>query len=80
MNVKGGIKNIMKKGALFLSLLIIAFSGITASGEETLAPKIVFREKGFVAEEVLEGAIIEHTYKVYNKGNGVLRINRISPG
>ncbi len=70
----------MKKGALFLSLLIIVFSGIMVSGEETLSPRIAFGEKGFVANEVLEGAIIEHTYKVYNKGNAVLRISRISPG
>jgi hypothetical protein len=70
----------MKKGALFLSLVIIALSGLMASGQETLVPKIAFREKGFVAGEVLEGAIIEHTYKVYNKGGAVLRISRISPG
>jgi hypothetical protein len=37
-------------------------------------------EKGFNAGEVLEGAIIEHTYKVYNKGEAVLRITKISPG
>jgi|WetSurMetagenome_2_1015567.scaffolds.fasta_scaffold605500_1 hypothetical protein len=70
----------MNKGVLFLSLLILAFSSIMASGKETLEPRIAFREKDFVADEVLEGTIIEHTYKVYNKGNGVLRINRVSPG
>jgi hypothetical protein len=70
----------MKKRTLFLSLIIIMLSGLIASGQEPLAPKIAFMEKGFNAGEALEGAIIEHTYKVYNKGEAVLRITKISPG
>ncbi|MBN1904640.1 MAG: hypothetical protein JW927_06040 [Deltaproteobacteria bacterium] len=70
----------MEKRAFFLSLLILLISCLAASGEETLTPKITFSEKSFVAGEVLEGTVIEHTYRVYNKGNGVLRINRINPG
>jgi uncharacterized membrane protein YobD (UPF0266 family) len=70
----------MEKRAIFLSLLITTIFCLTAYSEQTLTPKIFFKEKGFVAGEVLEGTVIEHTYKVYNRGNGVLRINRINPG
>lgn len=70
----------MKKRALLLSILIIVISCLTAYGEEPLTPKIAFRNKIFVADEVFEGAIIEHTYTVYNRGTGVLRISRVSPG
>jgi hypothetical protein len=67
----------MKIRALSLSIIIMVVSCFTVYGEEPLAPKIFFKEKSFAAGEVLEGTIVEHTYRVYNRGNGVLRINNV---
>ncbi len=67
----------MRKRVLSLLILIITVFCIAVYGEEPLQPKILFKEKSFVAGEVMEGTIIEHTYKVYNSGNAVLRINNV---
>ena len=60
-------------------LTVLLFSGL-AWGQDAAAPEIFFKEKTFVADEVLEGTPVEHTYTVYNRGNAVLRIFNVRPG
>jgi hypothetical protein len=67
----------MKKRAFIISTLIIMTSCLMVYSEQPLSPNIFFKEKGFVAGEVQEGTIVEHSYKVYNKGGAVLRINSV---
>jgi hypothetical protein len=43
-------------------------------------PEMVLAEKVFQAKEVKEDEMIEHTFKVHNKGNGPLEIERVKPG
>ncbi|NLA74575.1 MAG: DUF1573 domain-containing protein [Deltaproteobacteria bacterium] len=70
----------MKKSVLFFLISIAGVFSLNVSGNEPLAPKIAFRETVFVSGEVLEGTVVEHTYWVFNRGEAVLRINRINPG
>ena len=64
---------------LFLAVIVVLFSW-SARGQEAAAPEIFFKEKIFTADEVMEGTPIEHTYTVYNRGNALLRILKVSPG
>ena len=71
----------MKNSQLLFVLLLIVLSFSTLAGaQETAAPEIFFKEKTYVADKVMEGDIIEHTYTVFNKGNAVLNISSVKPG
>lgn len=43
-------------------------------------PEMVLAEKIFQAKEVKEDEIIEHTFRVRNKGDSPLEIERVKPG
>ena len=49
-------------------------------GMEASNPEIFFKEKSYNANEVMEGDLIEHSYTVYNKGNALLKIEKVRPG
>ena len=70
------------KNRLFIILIFIlaVFWGGTSWGQDKTAPEIFFKEKAFTADEVVEGTYIEHTYPVYNRGNALLKIRKVSPG
>ena len=71
----------MKNRMLILvGALIMVFLGSHVRGQDTTAPEIFFKEKSFVADEVMEGTRLEHTYIVYNRGNEVLMIFSVKPG
>ena len=63
-----------------LVFILAAFFCSTAWGQDNAAPEIFFKEKLFDAGEVVEGTVIEHTYPVYNRGNSLLKILKVSPG
>jgi len=44
------------------------------------APKIEVQERVFDFKEMIEGQTIEHVYKVQNKGDQPLEIQRAKPG
>ena len=69
-----------KKALIFIPISVIILFSMLASGLDTKAPEIFFKEKAYVAGEVMEGDLIEHTYTVYNRGNEVLRIYKVRPG
>lgn len=43
-------------------------------------PRIVFDKPGFDWGEVVQGEIIEHSYRFRNIGTEVLRITQVKPG
>jgi hypothetical protein len=63
---------------LFVLLLIalLAHYEVPASA----APKIEVQERVFDFKEMTEGQTIEHVYKVQNKGDQPLEIQRAKPG
>jgi hypothetical protein len=61
-------------GLLFLGLL--SFSAAQAPS----GPSMVLPEKSFDFQEVTEGKIVEHTFKVLNNGNQPLEITNVNPG
>ncbi len=74
-------RNLLKRllSFLILPLLFIVLSG-TAPASDIKAPQIFFKEKTYTADEVLEGTPVEHTFSVFNRGNAVLRIEKVKPG
>lgn len=64
------------------SLGLLLCSGLlTASLAQTLSgPSLVLPERSFDFREVQEGNVVEHTFKVLNKGNEPLEIRNVNPG
>lgn len=67
---------------VLISLILIMLFAMssTAAEEAQNAPVMVIPETVFDFKEVKEGAILEHTFKVYNKGGSILTIKRVKPG
>lgn len=65
-----------------LTLVIMLFTVINVSADEAKknAPVMVIPETTFDFQEVKEGAVLEHTFKVHNKGGSVLTIKSVKPG
>jgi hypothetical protein len=62
--------------AVLLCFALASFSPAqTPSG-----PSMVLPERSFDFKEVEEGKIVEHTFKVLNKGDQVLEIKKVNPG
>lgn len=59
-------------------LMLICLPAV--NGQESSGPKLVLEKNIFDAKEVKEGDIISHTFTVLNRGDSVLRINRVKPG
>jgi hypothetical protein len=57
--------------------MLFAISLAFAQAEE--GPKIEFLEKEYDFGDVMEGEKIKHTFKVYNRGDRLLQIKRVSP-
>lgn len=43
-------------------------------------PSMVLPERFFDFKQVEEGKVLEHTFKVLNKGDQVLEIKKVNPG
>ena len=72
----------MKRLNLISAIIILTFLSIpfSALAEKAQGPIIVLDEKVFNFNEVKEGEILEHTFKVVNKGAQPLRIKDVKPG
>ncbi len=74
-------RGLMKNRAfLFPLIFLLALLNVQLWAQDNKAPEISFEETTFDFGEVNEGALIEHTYAVYNKGNSVLEIQKVKPG
>jgi hypothetical protein len=60
---------------LFFFVLLSSSPAQTPSG-----PSMVLPEKSFDFNEVEEGKLVEHAFKVLNKGNRPLEITNVNPG
>jgi uncharacterized protein (DUF58 family) len=65
---------------VFLSILWLLLCLPPALAQHATGPRMVIEERFFNAQQVKEGEIIEHTFTVHNKGDGILEINKVSPG
>jgi hypothetical protein len=69
-------------------LFVLASSGVllclaffSSSAAQTISgPSMVLPERSFDFEEVEEGKIVEHAFKVLNKGDQPLLITNVNPG
>ncbi len=66
----------MKKIFFLICLLCLLVTSIGFS-EESPVPKISFEEKTFDAGEIKSGDYLEHSFKVFNKGNANLEISDV---
>jgi hypothetical protein len=72
----------MKRLFSLVSLFVLLCFGVLSSSpaQASSEPTLVLPEKSFDFKEVVEGKVVEHTFKVLNKGNQPLEINKIDTG
>ena len=63
-----------------ICIALLAFCGYSSLAQEPQGPRIVLKERAFDFKEVKEGEVIEHTFKVLNKGDQTLKIVKVRPG
>jgi hypothetical protein len=70
----------MKKRLLFVApILLILYFSLFAWAQETGNPNMVIPENKYDMGEIDEGAVIEHTFKVINQGDGLLTVRDVKP-
>ncbi len=58
----------------------VVFNFTTGWAQTAVGPKMVIKEKFFDAQQVKEGQIIVHNFKVLNTGDSPLEIKKVKPG
>ena len=71
----------MRKSSLVFLLLAMCLilGSWTAAAQEIKEPIMVMEERSFDFKEVKEGEVLEHTFKVLNKGTRDLKIKKVQP-
>lgn len=64
---------------IFIFLFFLAFLAASQSGYAA-GPRMVIDEKRFNFQEVNEGSVITHSFKVRNTGDEPLQIRKVRPG
>ena len=65
---------------IFFSLMISSSFVESAPAQEGHGPRMVVDERVHDLGKVQEGQVIEHTFRVLNKGDQPLLISRVKPG
>lgn len=65
---------------IILSFFLLLTCITAVSAEKQTGPRISIEETSFDAKEVIEGKIIQHTFRVINTGDQPLEINKVQPG
>ena len=64
----------------WLVVLLVFCLSVAVCAEETVSgPVMVIKEPSFDFKEVKEGTIVEHAFRVLNKGDKVLEIKKVKP-
>jgi hypothetical protein len=63
-----------------LLFLISSFWGYSVLAQKVRAPKMILEEQVFDFKEVMEGDVVQHTFKVFNEGDQTLEIKNVKPG
>lgn len=71
------------KRLLYVTSFLMFWVGINFTmgwAQTATGPKMVVKEKFFDAQQVKEGEIIVHHFKVLNTGDSPLEIKKVKPG
>jgi hypothetical protein len=60
---------------LFLGLVLACF--LAPATPVLGAPKLVLKEQAYDFKQVAEGRLLEHVFPIFNKGNQVLKIQKV---
>jgi hypothetical protein len=72
----------MKRLFTLASLGVLLFFALFSSSpaQTPSGPSMVLPERSFDFKDVEEGKVVEHAFKVLNKGNQPLEIRNVNPG
>jgi hypothetical protein len=72
------MKRVFTLASLCFVFFFVLFSSSPAQAPP--GPSMVLPERSFDFNEVEEGKVVEHAFKVLNKGNQPLEIKNVNPG
>lgn len=64
----------------FSCFTFLVFLSSAAPGQSATGPQMVMKETSHDFKEVDEGAVLEHSFKVENRGTELLEIKNVNPG
>jgi len=72
----------MKRFFTLASFCVLLFSFLLSSSpaQTPSGPSMVLPERAYDFKEVKEGKVVEHAFRVLNKGNQPLEIKNVNPG
>ena len=71
----------MKRLFILASLAVLVCFALSSSlAQAPSGPSMVLPERSFDFKDVEEGKVVEHGFKVLNKGNQPLEIRNVNPG
>lgn len=68
------------KGILCLCLVLMVWVGLALAGGEKTTPVIQVEEPTYDFHQVTQGEVVSHNFRVFNRGNRPLDINKVKPG
>lgn len=74
----GTVRRRMQIGGVLFCMVF--FGAISAGAQEIRKPKVHMKEQVFDFKEVMEGEVIRHTFRIFNKGDDELKILRVKAG
>jgi hypothetical protein len=73
----------MMRGFVVVCAAWIVFQNVQVSpplAHGSGSPRLILEEKSHDFGRVQEGDVVEHTFRIFNKGDGPLLIGRVKPG
>ena len=78
---KGGERMMWSKRILYACLVVMVWVGLTqAAGEQEAIPVIELEEQTYDFQQITEGEVVKHDFRVFNRGNAPLHIKNVKPG
>jgi hypothetical protein len=77
--MRRGFGTCLRFSALIGAILLFLPWGVPGA-EQPSGPKMVMKELEYDFKQVKEGAVIEHSFVVLNKGDQALEIKQVRPG
>ena len=69
------------KGVLLVLLIVMITAGFSLAKEGTNpVPVIEFEQPTYEFEQVSQGEVVKHDFRVFNRGEASLEIKKVKPG
>jgi hypothetical protein len=80
INLEGVNMKLKALAALAIVLFLTLFAAVCFGTKDQSAPSVFFPQTSFEFPAALDGAKVEHTFVIQNKGTATLKVERVKTG